>query len=234
MRFERYESRFEAGIVLSRFLEKMNQDLALSIKQNPDNSFCFCIPNGGVPVAEGLCSQFNIKYDLLIVRKVKIPYNTEAGFGSVTTDGSVLLNDYLLPHLNLNQESINRSIEITKEEIRDRLKFYNFPENLKNRYAHINGKSLFLTDDGLASGFTMLAAIRMLKKYHPERIYVVVPTASNRAEQLIKKEVDGLFCPHIPNTWSFAVANAYKHWYDVPEKEVKEIIEKSGYYIREY
>ena len=200
LRFERYKSRFEAGIILSRYLETINNKLAISIKQYSNKSFCFCIPNGGVPVAEGLCSQFNIKYDLLIVRKVKIPYNTEAGFGSVTTDGTVLLNDYLLPHLNLNQESINRSIEITKDEIRERLEFYNFPENLEDRYSHIKGKFLFLTDDGLASGFTMLAAIRMLKKYNPKKVYVIVPTASNRAEQLIKKEVDGLICPHIPNT----------------------------------
>lgn len=232
MIFERYESRFEAGIILTKFIEKLNPELNDSIGENPKNHFCFCIPNGGVPVAEGFCSEFNISYDLLIVRKVKIPYNPEAGFGSVTTDGTVLLNDYLLSHVGLSEAEINKSIEITKQEIQNRLDFYNISLDLENRYSHIKNKTLFVVDDGLASGFTMLAAVKMLKKYDPASIYVPVPTASKSAEKLIINEVDGLFCPHIPNTWHFAVANAYKYWYDVPEKEVKEILSKSKFYLK--
>jgi putative phosphoribosyl transferase len=231
-KFERYESRFEAGQILSKFVEKRNSTLGISIKNNPSSFFCFCIPNGGVSVAEGFCSEFNISYDILIVRKVKIPYNPEAGFGSVTTDGTVLLNQYLLPHLSLSEEEIKNSIEITKKEIHERLNFYNISLDFATRYSHIRNKNLFLIDDGLASGFTMLAAIKMLKKYEPASLYVSVPTASKSAENLIENEISELFCPHIPNAWHFAVANAYKFWYDVPEKEVKEILSKSNFYSK--
>jgi len=231
-RFERYESRFEAGIFLSKFIEKRNPELSISIKENPSKNFCFCIPNGGVPVAEGFCTEFDISYDLLIVRKVKIPYNPEAGFGSVTTDGTVLLNESLLSHLNLTNAEVNDSIEITKREIQDRLEFYNITLDLSARYSHIKNKTLFIIDDGLASGFTMLAAIKMLKKYNPTSIYVPVPTASKSAERLITNEVDDLICPNIPETWHFAVANAYKHWYDVPESEVLDIISKSKFFMK--
>ena len=231
-RFERYNSRFEAGLFLYKFIEKKNFELFKLIKEEPSNSFCFSIPNGGVPVAEGFCTGFDISYDLLIVRKVKIPYNPEAGFGSVTTDGTVLLNESLLSHLTLNNTEINESIEITKREIQDRLKFYDISLDLSIRYSHIKNKTLFIIDDGLASGFTMLAAIKMLKKYNPASIYVPVPTASKSAERLIYNEVNSLICPHIPETWHFAVANAYKYWYDVPESEVLDIISKSKYFMK--
>ena len=234
MGFERYESRFQAGEILTEFIKKQNESLFDSIQQNPGNYFCFAIPNGGVPVAEGLCSKFNIKYDLLIVRKIKIPFNTEAGFGSVTTDGTVLINDELLSHLNLTEREVNESIELTKSEIRDRLKFYSKQSNLEETYQkNIQNKVIFMLDDGLASGFTMLAAIKMVKKYSPEKIFVAVPTSPLSSFRRVKPYIDEFFCPNIRNVWHFAVADAYKHWYDVPESEVLEIINNSKFYLKE-
>ncbi|TFG15389.1 MAG: phosphoribosyltransferase [Promethearchaeota archaeon] len=234
MGFERYESRFQAGEILTELIKKQNESLFDSILQNPGNYFCFAIPNGGVPVAEGWCSKFNIEYDLLIVRKIKIPFNTEAGFGSITTDGTVLINDELLSHLNLTEREVNDSIELTKSEIRDRLKFYNKQSNLEEIYKkNIQNKGIFMLDDGLASGFTMLAAIKMVKKYYPEKIFVAVPTSPLSSVRRVKPYIDELFCPNIRNVWHFAVADAYKHWYDVPESEILEIINNSKFYSKE-
>ena len=233
MGFERYESRFQAGEILAEEIKQKNEDLHNLIMKNPTQFFCFAIPNGGVPVVEGLCSKFNIGYDMLIVRKIKIPYNTEAGFGSVTTDGTVLINEDLLSHLNLSEREVNNSIELTKREIRDRLKFYNKESNLENHYKqHIEEKYIFMIDDGLASGFTMLAAIKMVKKYNPKKIYVAVPTSPLSSVQRVSPYTDELFCPNVRNVWRFAVADAYKHWYDAPESEILEIINRSKYYLK--
>jgi predicted phosphoribosyltransferase len=95
----------------------------------------------------------------------------------------------------------------------------------------IKDKNIFILDDGLASGFTMLAAINMIKKFHPTKIFIAVPTAPLRTIKNVKPEVDEIFCPNVREVIWFAVADAYRNWYDVPESEVLEIITKSNYYI---
>ena len=231
MKFERYESRFKAGELLAEFIEnKIKNNIKLQIHSS--QFFCYAIPNGGVPVTEGFCSKYKLNYDLLIVRKIKIPYNTEAGFGAVTTDGTVLINNSLLNQLNLSENEVKNSINITKNEIYERIKLYNKESNLEYLYDHnIKKKNIFLFDDGLASGFTMLAAIKMIKKYNPSKIYIAVPTAPLRTIKKIELEVDEVFCPNIKQILWFAVADAYKNWYDIPELEVLKIISNSSYYL---
>lgn len=232
MKFVRYESRIEAGVLLADFIKLENERLYNLIIENKQKFFCFAIPNGGVPVSEGFCSEYNLNYDILIVRKIKIPYNTEAGFGSVTTDGTILINRQLLSRLNLSEQAVIDSIDLTKKEIKDRLSFYKKETDLEEFYKqNIKDKHIFILDDGLASGFTMLAAINMIKKYHPTKIIIAVPTAPLRTIKKIKPEVDEIFCPNIRDVMWFAVADAYKNWYDVPESEVVDIINKSNYYI---
>ncbi|MFX0187910.1 MAG: phosphoribosyltransferase [Candidatus Hodarchaeota archaeon] len=235
MKFERYESRFKAGEILAKLIKEKDKALFNLLLECPKKFFCFAIPNGGIPVTEGFCSKFNIKYDMLIVRKIKIPWNTEAGFGSVTTDGSVLINEPLLNQLSLSEIEVNEAINLTKTEIKERLKFYNKEIDLSRIYEkNIHEKNIFMLDDGLASGFTMLAAIKMVKKYNPKKIFIAVPTAPLHTVKKIESEVEieNIFCPNIRNVWRFAVADAYKNWYDVPESEVLEIINKSNFYIK--
>ena len=229
MSFIPYESRYKAGEILAGLHKNKN-----SMEVNDFNSIVFTIPNGGVPVAEGFCRMLNIKYNLLIVRKIKIPYNPEAGFGSITTDGTILLNEQLLSRIYLKTNVIERSIESTKAEIRERLNYYNVPLNQEESYnKSIPGKNVFIMDDGLASGYTMLAGIKMIQKYHAQKIIIAVPTAPYHTIENIKKEVDidDIICPNIRKTSWFAVADAYKHWYDVQDSEVLEIIKKSKYYL---
>ncbi len=232
MKLKRYKSRFHAGKILVEFLKSQSKKLGQDLLHNSSNFFCFAIPNGGVPVTEGFCSQFNLNYDILIVRKIKIPYNTEAGFGSLTTDGTVLINQHLLSQLDLSEQIVNNSIDLTKKEIKERLEFYKKEHDLEEFYMQtIKDKNIFILDDGLASGFTMLAAIIMVKKFHPTKIFIAVPTAPLRTIKNVKPEVDEIFCPNVRDVIWFAVADAYRNWYDVPESEVLEIITKSNYYI---
>ncbi len=233
MKFSRYDSRFKAGEILADFVFNKDKTLGIHVFDDPNQFFCFAIPNGGIPVVEGFCFKLNINYDILIVRKIKIPFNTEAGFGSVTPDGTILINQSLLYHLNLSQKAINDSIELTKQEIKERLKFYEKDLKLENFYEEcIYNKHIFILDDGLASGFTMLAAISMIKKYHPKKVFIAVPTAPLRTVKKIKENVDDVFCPNIREVLWFAVADAYKNWYDVPETEVVEILNNSKYYVQ--
>ncbi|MFO8019579.1 MAG: phosphoribosyltransferase family protein [Promethearchaeia archaeon] len=231
MTFEKYTSRYEAGTRLVNFLHSEDISLYQSIQENPRDYFCFAIPNGGVPVAEGFCSQLDLFYDLIIVRKIKIPSNPEAGFGSIATDGTILINNPLLNQLNLSEHKKKRTIELTKQEIHERLDFYDKNQGyIENLSPKIKKREIFLIDDGLASGFTMRAAIKMVKKYEPNQIFIVVPTAPQRTVEKINPKVKKIFCPNIKNVFRFAVASAYKHWYDLSESEVLEILNQSEHY----
>ena len=137
----------------------------------------------------------------------------------------------MLHQLNLSRPEIENSIDLTKREIKERLSFYNKDINLEQFYNNaITDKQIFILDDGLASGFTMLAGIKMIKKYSPQKIFIAVPTAPLSTVNRIEKEVDAIFCPNIRNVIWFAVADAYKNWYDVPESEVLNIVNRSKYY----
>ncbi len=233
MPFERYKSRQDAGRILVEFIKNSNIELRESLQRRPEQFFCFAIPNGGVPVAEGFCFAIKCNYDILIVRKIKIPYNPEAGFGAVTTDGTVMLNESLLPHLNLTETDINDSIETTKREIRERLHLYKKSPDLEEFYKKvISNRQIFMIDDGLASGYTMLAAIKMVKQYGPEKIFLAIPTAPLRTVKKIEPEVNGIFSPNIRNVMQFAVADAYLKWYDVPESEILDLLKKSRFYLK--
>ncbi len=234
LKLKRYESRFQAGKILVEFIKSQSKKLEKDLLDNPNRFFCFAIPNGGVPVTEGFCSHLSLEYDILIVRKIKIPFNTEAGFGSITTDGTIFINQPLLTRLNLSEEAKKALIELTKTEIDDRLKFYKKGSDLEQFYKkHVQNKYIFILDDGLASGFTMMAAINMIKKYNPMKIFITVPTAPLRTINKLKNDVNEIFCPNIRDVMWFAVADAYKHWYDVPESEVLEILNKSKYYVND-
>ncbi|MEJ2252297.1 MAG: phosphoribosyltransferase family protein [Candidatus Lokiarchaeota archaeon] len=231
MNYPKYPSRERAGKILAQYLEKENNTLFHKVNNNPNFGFSFAIPNGGIPVAEGFCNSLKIQYDIIIVRKIKIPYNPEAGFGSITTDGTILLNQDLIAYLGLTENEINSSINQTKKEIIERRNYYKKSEISEKHYNEIiSNKEIFMIDDGLASGFTMLAAIKMVKKYRPNSITIAVPTAPRKTINLIKSEVDNIICPNIRNVLQFAVADAYQIWYDVSNEETLEMLTKSAYY----
>ena len=93
----------------------------------------------------------------------------------------------------------------------------------------LRDKIVILVDDGLASGFTMLAAARSARKSKPKNVVVAVPTASLGAIELLKPEVDKIVCLNIMSGQSFAVADAYENWYDLTDEEVLKILpEKQG------
>jgi predicted phosphoribosyltransferase len=174
------------------------------------------IPAGGVPVGCTIAKRLNASFDVIVVRKVQIPWNTEAGFGAVSWDGSVVLNEALIPRLGLTDEAIHRTVSQAREVIRERaLKFRGdrSPPNLEN-------KVVIIVDDGLASGYTMLSAVKSVYGRSPKRTIVAVPTASTSAVDLVAPNVDAMICLNIRSGPVFAVADAYQKWHDLSDEEV--------------
>jgi predicted phosphoribosyltransferase len=181
------------------------------------------LPAGGVPVSYVVAKELGIPMDVMVVRKVQIPWNTEAGFGAVTWDGETVLNEPLVWQLGLAREVIEESISKTRRIIQERLRKFRKDKPMPD----LKDKIVILVDDGLASGFTMLAAARSARKRTPEKIIVAVPTASMGAIKLLAPEVNEIVCLNIRSGPVFAVADAYKNWYDLTDEEVIRILESA-------
>ena len=208
-----FRDRVEAGKLLAEKLREYS---------GKGNVIVLAVPAGGVPVGYAVAKELAVPMDVVVVRKVQIPWNTEAGFGAVTWDGEMVLNEPLVEQLGLTREEIEGSISKTRRVIRERLRKFRGDKPMP----HLRDKVVILVDDGLASGFTMLAAARSARKRTPEKIIVAVPTASLGAVELLAPEVDEIVCLNIRSGPSFAVADAYENWYDLTDEEVIRILEK--------
>jgi putative phosphoribosyl transferase len=207
-----FQDRAHAGRVLTRMLAANDQ---------PDG-IIMAIPAGGVPVGVVMAEKLGLDFDVAVVSKITLPWNTEAGYGAVAFDGTVQLNNDLIRQVNLTAEDIEKGIEKTKIKVERRVTKLRgqkpFPD-LKNR-------SAILVDDGLASGFTMQTAVTALRTAGAGRIIVAVPTGHRRSVEIIAREVEVLYCANIRGGYSYAVASAYGIWSDVEEEDVVNMLEK--------
>jgi putative phosphoribosyl transferase len=209
-----FQDRQQAGKLLAKLLRQY---------AHKRNAILLTLPAGGVPVGYAVANELRIPMEVIVVRKIQIPWNTEAGFGASTWDGETILNKTLVAQLGLSKEDVEKSIQKTRKNIQERLTKFRgnkpMPE-LKDSIA-------IIVDDGLASGFTMLAAARTVRKSIPEKIVAAVPTASIGAIRLLSLEVDEIVCLNIRTGPVFAVADAYKNWYDVTDEEALQMLERA-------
>ncbi len=206
-----FTDRFEAGETLGRMLQ--------SRYAHREDGMILAIPSGGVPVGIKVRETLGLPLDLMIVRKLQIPGNTEAGFGAMTLDGTTFFNNSLLSQLGLSASQIEAEKRRVAVELEKRNRLF----RQDRPFPDLAGKSAILVDDGLASGFTMLASIHMVKKAKAYETVVAVPTAPQRSIDAISREADKIYCANIRTRPFFAVAEAYRHWYDLSEKEVMEL-----------
>jgi len=211
-----FEDRAHAGRLLAEKLREY---------QGTD-AYIVGIPAGGVPVAAVISERLQLPLDVLVVRKIHIPWNREAGFGAISWDGTTLFNEPLLEHLQLTQDEIEQCVEDEKNEIEKRVRLF---RGLKP-FPDLRNKTVIVVDDGLASGFTMLVALVSVRKQQPKELVVAVPTASMHAIHLVREASDTVVCLNVRTGRMFAVAEAYTNWYDLNNAEVVAILRESAYF----
>ena len=212
--YHAFEDRFEAGKMLAQMLE--------SEQREAQDMITLAIPAGGVPVGLEISRALKIPFDLIIVRKIPIPDNPEAGFGAITLEGSVFLNQELLSHLRLNHAQIEGQIGRVRKELEKR----NILLREGRPFPDLSGKTVILVDDGLASGYTMMASVHTVRDKGARKIVIAIPTAPLQSIEKIAPIVEELYCPNIRETPYFAVADAYKNWYDLSLEEALELIKE--------
>jgi putative phosphoribosyl transferase len=204
-----FRNRHDAGRQLGEFLT------TLPAIRDP---LVLAVPAGGVPVGREVAAALHAPLSLAVVRKIRIPGTTESGFGAVTWDGQVLINEQLRAALGLSDGEVEQAVAETRKNVRERVARFTGARPVPV----MAGKTVILTDDGLASGFTMLAAVRSTRHHQPAGILVAVPTASASSAELVAGHADQLVCLNIRSGRTFAVADAYEEWYDLDDREVLE------------
>ncbi|MEX2752914.1 MAG: phosphoribosyltransferase [Candidatus Freyarchaeota archaeon] len=195
----------------------------LAEKYQNKEAIVLAIPRGGVPVGVYVALELNAELDLIVTRKIQIPWNPEAGFGAVTVDGTIVLNEPLVARLGLEKEKIEELAEDVRREIERRIKEFRGdkpPPNVRNR-------TVIVVDDGLASGYTMIAAVKSIRKDEPEKIVVAVPVSPRSSLERVEKFADEIVCLIVSDAHIFAVADYYENWYDLTDEDLKK-------YMREY
>ena len=207
---EFFRNRTDAGRRLAeRLLDYEGQDIMV-----------LAIPRGGVPVGAEVAGRLNAQLDVIIPRKIPIPWNPEAGLGAMAPDGTMVLNHRMVRELRLTKIEIQYLADKVREEINRRTREYRGDRPPPD----IRGKTVILADDGLASGYTMLAAIESVRKHKPARVIVALPVASSGAARLVGPHADKLIALITSERLPFAVAEFYHEWRDLTDEEVKATI----------
>ena len=207
-----FENRYDAG-----------RQLAAQLGEYKGRSVVvLAIPNGGVPVGLEVALALEADLDLVISRKIPLPLKPEAGFGAIADDGTVILNEEVVKEVGLSSHQINYQINQVRVEIRQRSLLYR-----KDRPPTVvSGRTVIIIDDGLASGFTMVAAVSSVRRRRPEEVVVAVPVASQAALNHVGKVADRVVTCVTGSALRFSIADYYRYWYDLGDDEAVRYIKE--------
>lgn len=181
------------------------------------------IPRGGVPVAFEVAQALNAPLDILLVRKLGTPGQRELAMGAIASGGVCIVNDELAAQLGITKKQIAETIAAQETELQRREQLYrgvrpNIPAT---------GKIIILVDDGIATGSSILVAIKVLRTFQPKKIVVAVPVAPDHANEQIREVADEFICVHQPD-WFSAIGEFYDDFSQTEDSEVHSLLERAA------
>ena len=213
-----FENRFDAGHQLAAKLAEYKGKPVVVL----------AIPNGGVAVALEAALTLEADLDLVISRKIPLPLSPEGGFGSVTDDGTIMLNEELVKEAGLSPQQINYQVSQVRADIRQRSLLY----LMDKKPVVLADKTAIIIDDGLASGYTMMAAVESVRHRRPKEIIVAVPVGPEDTVKRVKRVADRVITCAVGTEPRFYVSDYYRYWHEITDSEVIQCIKE--WRIRRY
>jgi putative phosphoribosyl transferase len=207
-----YKDRKDAGIRLASLLMKYKDRKDLIV---------LALPRGGVVIGYEIAKALNCPLDIIIIRKIGFPGQPELAVGAISETGTVVLNEGIISTYNVSTDYIEKGITKQKNEISKRIDFYRGGKGIPP----LDGKTIILVDDGIATGATMKAAISALKKEKIVRLIAALPVSSEDAAEEIKKMVDEWVCPETDMCFT-AVGNYYQNFTQVSDDKVIDLLKQ--------
>ena len=223
--FIKIKDRYNAAVILSSFIKYQIKDTRL------DDIIILGIPKGGVIMAETISNKLHVPYDIIIVKKLRVPMNKETAIGAIMEDNYVYLNDNIINSLNISEYYIEEEKSKQIEEIFFQNRLYqpysnfvnlNEKENTINKL--INDKTVIVVDDGAASGATIMVLLKWLKKKNPKKIIVAITVAPKNTIKLLKTETKDIETILMPSHNFKNVSQYYQDFTQITEEQVIQIL----------
>jgi len=206
----RFRNRREAGTHLATRLEQY---------ANRSDVIVLALPRGGVPVAFEVARALDAPLDVFVVRKLGVPGHEEFAMGAIATGGVMVLDQGTLAYLSIPPAEVERVATAERTELERREREYRGGQLPLD----VMGKTVILVDDGLATGASMRAAVRALRKRDPARIIVAAPVASAEACAAMLQEADDCVCTSVPEPL-FGVGVWYHDFSQTEDYEVQALL----------
>lgn len=207
-----FENREQAGRELGERLKDLlgNDDLLV-----------LGLPRGGLPVASQVAASLGADLDLMLVRKLGMPGHEELAMGAIATGGARVINDEIVGMQPAAEDAIERVTESEKAELERRERAYRGDRPLPA----MQGRTLIMVDDGMATGATMRAAVSAARQYRPAAVVVAVPVAPPDSVARLREEADRVVCLETPEPF-MGVGRWYRDFHQTPDEEVRAILER--------
>ncbi|MBC9784437.1 phosphoribosyltransferase [Heliobacterium chlorum] len=206
-----YTDRAEAGRLLYERIKQ--QGLTFDV--------IVAIPRGGVETAAPIAKELGSPLALITPRKLGAPGQEEVAIGAVGPDGSVILNDRLIAYLGINEEYIEQVRQLQVIEMDRRKKEYPFILNVGS----VTSKKILLVDDGVATGYTLMAAIKSILRHEPAYLAVALPVGPPDVLEALSESVDQIICPLAPEDFQ-AVGAYYVDFGQTSDESVRKLLEE--------
>jgi putative phosphoribosyl transferase len=183
--------------------------------KNHENMIVLGVPRGGVILANGLARGLRAELDIVLARKIRAPHNRELAIGAVSEEGKVFLNQPMVSTLGLSRQYIAQEERVQLDQIRQRKARYRAVLEKKP----LGGKVVILTDDGVATGATMQAAIWACRAESPKRLILALPVAPPDALERLARDVDETICLCAPSNF-LAISQFYTHFEQIEDERI--------------
>lgn len=211
---ERFVDRQDAGRQLAE---------AVEAAVGGEDAIVLALPRGGVPVAREVASRLGVPLDILLVRKLGVPWQPEMAFGAIATGDVVVMNEDHLKALGLGRDAIQDVVEREQAELERRQHLYRDG----NEPVDVAGRTVIVVDDGIATGSTVRAALKSLEQRGAKRRIVACPVAAAETVRALRDEADEVICLRTPVAFG-AVGAWYDDFAPVFDSEVKRLLDEDG------
>ncbi len=187
-----------------------------------DDVVVLALPRGGVPVAYEVARALNAPLEVFLVRKLGAPDDEEFAMGAIASGGPPVMNQWVVDALRIPASTLEAIVAREKQELERRERTYRGGRP----FADVRGKTVILVDDGIATGFTMRAAIAALREQQVARLVVAVPLAPSTACHELRVEADEVVCVVEPRGF-LTIGQWYRDFGQVSDAEVLTLLERA-------
>lgn len=209
---DKFRDRAEAGRMLAS---------ALRGYANRSDVVILALPRGGAPVAYEVARRLHVPMDVFVVRKIGVPGQPELAMGAVASGGVRVVNRHVVEEMGIDQEEFDAAAAEQERELHRRERLYRGDRPLLD----VEGKTVILVDDGLATGTTMRAAAAAMRQHKPARVVVAAPVAAAQTVEEMRQEVDEVVCLRTPPAF-YAVGMWYDDFSQTTDEQVRELLER--------